>query len=69
MKNALAVPVVLILLGVGAVLAQGPEAEKIAEFDSDGRLLRPEPAGWPYVSASIGGGATEVMLEEVAKRM
>ena len=61
MKNTLAVPFVLILLGVGAVLAQGSKAEKIAVFDSDGSLLRPDPTGWPYVSASIGGGATDMM--------
>ena len=64
MKNALAVPVVLILLGIGAVLAQGLEAEKITVFDSEGRLLRPDPTGWPYISASIGGGATNMMAPE-----
>ncbi len=64
MKNALAIPVVLILLGFGAALAQGSEAEKIADFNADGSLLRPDPTGWPYVSASIGGGATNMMAAE-----
>jgi hypothetical protein len=64
MKRVLAVPVVLISLGVGVVLAQTAEAEKVAQYDTDGQLVRPDPTGWPYVSASIGGGATNMMAPE-----
>ena len=64
MKKVLAVLMVLIMLGLGAVPVQTSEAEKAAQFDADGQLLRPDPTGWPYVSASIGGGATNMMAPE-----
>ena len=64
MKNTLALPVVLIALGIGVAFAQGSETERAAQFDAAGQLLRPDATGWPYISASIGGGAINMMAPE-----
>ena len=64
MKNALAIPVLLATLAIGVAAAQSVWRDEAAFFDNDGMLMRPNPAGWPYISASIGGGATNMMAPE-----
>lgn len=64
MKKVLAVPIFVAVLAIGAAAAQGVWRDEAALFDNDGRLMRPDPAGWPYISASIGGGAANMMAPE-----
>ena len=64
MKNALAIPIVLGILVIGVAAAEGVWRDEAALFDNDGMLMLPDPAGWPYISASIGGGATNMMAAE-----
>lgn len=64
MKNTLAIPVFLATLAIGVAAAQDVWRDEAALFDNDGMLMRPDPAGWPYISASIGGGATNMMAPE-----